>query len=233
MTLGSGAQVVVPNEQIVQLDPNNPFFAGDPARTRYFYAPSAFMLHRGEIVFAQRELVFSEMSAGITDHFSLMAGAAIPLEFINNGTGVNFDGGFKVGGDATDWLHLAGGAEALVLPSIGTIGLGFGSITFGRESTQLTVSGGVPFALSGNQGTLGDVLIVASGTVRVSEHFALLSENWIFPTGEVSGSLPFLISGGVRFMSTNLAADVGLFYAQGSPVPLPWVNFTYRWSSVW
>jgi hypothetical protein len=232
MTLSNGTKVVVPNEQIVQPDPKNPFLSDDPARTRYFYAPSAFMLHKGEIIFAQRELLFSEMSAGITDHVSVMAGGALPLWFLGNA--FNVDAGLKAGGDATDWLHLAAGAEILVVPVFGAVGFGFGSVTLGRESLQLTLSGGVPFSIQSGSQSLGDIIIVASAGVRMSEHFGLITENWILPTAQISGGdLPIVASGGVRFMTGNLAAEVGLLRFPSIPAPLPWVNFTYRWSSVW
>jgi hypothetical protein len=232
MTLDNGTQVVVPNGQIVTPDPRNPFLSDDPARTRYFYAPSAFMLHRGEIVFAQRELLFSELSAGITDHFSVMAGGAVPLWFVNSA--FNIDAGLKVGGDVAEWLHLAAGAETLVLPSFGSIGFGFGSMTWGPERLQLTVSGGVPFAIVSGSQSLGDVIIVVSGSFRVSEHFGFLTENWILPTAQIgTGDAPVVVAGGVRFMANNLAAEVGLLHVPSVSVPLPWVNFTYRWSSVW
>jgi hypothetical protein len=53
-----------------------------------------------------------------------------------------------------------------------------------------------------------------------------VSENWLLPG---DASTHFIGSGAVRFISQRLGVDVGLVFAQGSTVPLPWLDFTWNW----
>jgi hypothetical protein len=215
----------------------------DPNRTRYFYAPSAMTLRAGEGYFSQKELAFSAVAYGVTDHITVLAGSALPLWFVPDGYGINFVGGVKVGFQAMENLHLAAGAESLVLPIFGDgsgssfgggsgmLGAGFvfGTGTFGTRDQHLSLAVGKPFLFYGSSSLVGDVIVVASGSLRVLPNLSLITENWIFPTGSIgNGEIPMLNSAGIRIMGNRLAADVGLIRIPGTPVPMPWLDFTYN-----
>jgi hypothetical protein len=111
------------------------------------------------------------------------------------------------------------------------MGIGFGALTFGKADKQFTVSAGRPFVLSGNQNDLGDLVLVGSAQLRVSNSYALISENWIFPTVQsfTGSALPLSIHGlAFREIKDNGAFDFGFVGILGTPVLLPWVDWTYN-----
>ena len=86
----------------------------------------------------------------------------------------------KLGASVTDLIHLAVGAQTLVLPglsrvlgattsSIGLLGLAFGTFTYGTPDAHVSVSVGVPFAAdSGLGGVSGSPIFTLSGNLRVA-----------------------------------------------------------------
>lgn len=210
----------------------------DRNRTRYLYAPSAMMLKQGEGYVSQKELLFTSASVGVTDNLSLLAGAALPVWAV--GGGFHFIFAAKAGFSIGDNLHLAGGAESLVLPGLagtsGVAGAGFifGTVTVGNPSTHASLSVGRPFAFvtNGSSPNLGDVIIVASGNLRLSQRFGLVTENWIFPTLKVSSqdALPFMLNAlSARFLLDRWTLDVGAVRVHTIPFPVPWLDVAYSW----
>jgi hypothetical protein len=200
--------------------------APDPGRTRYLYSPSAFMLGEGEGYVSQTELLFTSVAYGLNDHLTVGVGTALPFLFSAGGKGMNFVGTVKAGGSVSEHLHLAVGAQGFLLPSAG-VGAGFlfGTATIGTPDAHLSLSAGPPFLADGGESDLGGLLYSVSGALRVSDGVALVTENWIIPGGEE----PFNVySGAVRFIGQKLAVDAGLVFLEGSPVALPWVDFTWR-----
>ncbi|MBI3181870.1 MAG: hypothetical protein HYZ28_06975 [Myxococcales bacterium] len=86
----------------------------DPTRTRYLYGPSAFMLKQGEVHFSQKELFFSSVGVGVSDHLSLQAESVLPALLLGV-DGLNAIVAVKGGLPVCDTLHLAAGAQALLL----------------------------------------------------------------------------------------------------------------------
>jgi hypothetical protein len=200
----------------------------DPNRTRYLYSPTGFMLRQWEGYVSQTELVATSAAIGLTDWLTVQAGTVIPvLVYSPQDTPLLL--ALKTGGAVTPWLHLAAGFQTLYVPSaseVGTAGLLYGTLTLGTEDLNLGVSAGPPFALSGSDGQLGDVLVSISGTWRVARSIALVSENWIVP---VEGETEAVVSGAVRFIGDRLGVDAGLLFVQGAGFPLPWLDFTWHW----
>lgn len=204
----------------------------DPNRTRYFYGPSAMTLRAGEGYFSQKELIFTSVAYGLTDHITVLAGTAVPGWFFPGGSGINFIGAVKAGFQVHDYIHVAAGAESLVLPGFGGVvggGFVFGSGTFGTRNFHATISAGKPFLFSSAAGNIGEVIVTASGSARLLPNLALVTENWFFPTATTYNSEPLMFNaGGLRFMGDHLAADIGLIRIPGSPIPVPWLDFTYN-----
>jgi hypothetical protein len=242
LSVAGAGEVVLARESVRSLERESSAEAGadgelwfqDRSRTRYLYAPSAFMLKQGEGYFSQTELLVSSVTYGLTDYLTLRAGSVVPALFLPEGEGVNFIGGLKVGGALSEQLHLAAGAEMLVLPGLetggGAIGLLFGSVTYGTPELHATLSVGRPVVVG--EGDLDDLplVIVPSGAWRMSRRLALVSENWVLPfQGEEKFSLVNALA--LRFLGEQWSADVGLIHDPEAPVPVPWLDFTYHFGT--
>jgi len=72
-----------------------------------------------------------------------------------------------------------------------------------------------------------------SGLCRIHPNVALVTDNVLFPLvnglGFSSFPLAMANSGGVRLMTRNLAADLGLILWPAAGIPIPWasVSFTF------
>ncbi len=64
--------------------------------------------------------------------------------------------------------------------------------------------------------------------MRVSRGLGIVSENWFFPNAD---GLEPVNSLGVRFIGDRLAVDAALIFISGSPIPIPWLDFTYHFGS--
>ncbi|WP_375772440.1 hypothetical protein NR798_16640 [Archangium gephyra] len=222
-------------ERNAQVRENGEIWFQDPNRTRYLYAPSGMMLRQGEGYFSQKELFFSSMSYGLTDHITVQAGAVLPA-WLLGAPGFNFIGGVKVGGSVGDRLHLAVGAQGLFLPGFGgttggAVGFVFGTATYGTADAHLSLGLGKPFTLfNGGGGLDSSVIGTLSGNVRLSQRVALVTENWLLASSGVSvnGQLPMLNSLAVRLFGESWAVDLGGIYVPGFPIPVPWLDFSYN-----
>lgn len=239
LQLATGDKLVLPRKSIksikqeaaVRNASGGSYRLNDPNRTRYLFSPSAFMMPKGEMSFSQQELLFSMFSAGLTNNFSVQVGAAVPGWFASGGGGFNFLLAVKMGGKVAQNFHIAGGIWAFtVLVDDGmTLGLPFLAVTIGNDDANVSINGSIPFGASSGEFHLGDLYwYTLSGSLRVADHIALISENWIFSFAESDNEGTQVVgSFGVRFMGRNLSADAALMFINGSEIPLPWVNFTY------
>jgi hypothetical protein len=232
LELEGGARVMVPAASIERIElaraGQSEVRSRDPNRTRYLYSPSGFMLKHGEGYVSQTELLVTSFAYGVTDHLTLGLGSSIPFLFVDNG--VNLVGTVKVGASVGEHVHLAAGAQGLWLPGLDagtTAGFVFGTVTLGTPDAHVGVSIGPPF-VAGKQNDLGDLLVSVSGVARVSEHIALVSENWIIPGG---GDTNLIASGAVRFIGQRLGVDAGLLFVEGADAPLPWLDFTWNFGA--
>lgn len=220
-------------EQHAQVRANGEVWFQDPNRTRYLYAPSAMMLRQGEGYFSQKELLFSSINYGLTDHITLQAGAILPAWLMDGG--FNFIGGVKVGGNVTERLSLAIGAQALVFPGLGTgfpggaAGLLFGTATYGTPDAHVSLALGTPFVFSSGEDVFTrDYIVALSGNVRLNQQLALVTENWLLPTVSAGSYLPMLNSLALRIFGEHWAVDLGGIRAPDTSFPIPWLDFSYN-----
>ena len=225
LPLASVAEVSLPLARPVGSGPAIKIQVRDPNRTRYFYSPSAMTLRAGEAYFSQKMLFFSSVGYGLTDNITVLAGAVLPAWLLDEDA-FNVIGAIKVGSEVSSDLHLAAGAEALIIPSRGSVGFLFGSVTAGTADAHATLSAGYPFALATTGGEVGGLLVTVSGNLRVSERLALITENWIL----VSSRTGVVSSAGVRWILGDSAFDLALLGSpsEGVVLPVPWVDYTYN-----
>jgi hypothetical protein len=214
------------------------FWFEDVSRTRYLFGPSALMLRGGQAYFSQKELVVSEFGYGISDNFTVLAGA-IPFAWFIPGAGLNFLVGAKVGMPVGGSVHLAAGFDTLVILFNGvsvTSGFVFGTATIAENNWHLSLSAGYPVAFNFQLGEFATTapIVTVSGNLRLSQNFGLVSENWIVLPPS-AGADPVLADGlSVRFLGERFSVDVGavLLWTPGQPLfipfPIPWLDFTYH-----
>lgn len=232
LELEGGARVLVPAASIERIELARAGQAEvrtrDPNRTRYLYSPSGFMLKQGEGYVSQTELLVTSVAYGLTDHLTVGLGTSIPFLFVEDG--VLLIGTVRVGGDVGEYVHLAAGAQGFWLPGVEsgtTVGLLFGTVTLGTPDLNIGLSGGPPFVAGDLANDTGPFMFAVSGTARLSEHFALVTENWILPSSDNA----YLLSGALRFISGRLGVDAGLLFPEGSEVPIPWLDFTWNFGA--
>ncbi|MCE4217912.1 hypothetical protein [Aquirufa antheringensis] len=190
--------------------------------TRYFFAPSAIPLKKGDKYYQNALFLVNSFQAGITDHFSIGGGLVVPFAlFITP----------KIGYQVADKVHVGGGilfATSLIGGLNFGVGTVYGSVTYGTKESNLTLNTGLG-AYNENTGLGRDdynwkfashPMFTLSGMTRVSNKVMLLTENWFFSNKTVNydANGQFLnettayngiLSGGVRILLERSAFDVG------------------------
>ena len=204
----------------------------DATRTRYLYGPSAMMLQGGEGYFSQKELLFSSLEVGLTNNISVRVESVLPLPLLYPGNGLNVFGTVKVGGSFSENLHLAGGVQLLVVQGSGInlAGIAFGAFTLGNPDLHGTLFAGYPF-VPGSGPFPGFMFISASGQLRLSRAWGLVTENWFLPgVPGISSGTSLINALALRFApSKYLVIDFGAVYLHGAMLPVPWLDFTFGW----
>lgn len=226
-----GVRSVIPADSIAEVreaaaDAKRAPWELDPNRTRYLYTPSGFMLPQGEGYVSQTELLLTTVAYGVTDWLTVGVGGVVPAWFASDG--FNLIGLVKIGASVTSWLHVAGTTQVFWAPSLDdatVAGLGFATVTLGSPDLHLGVSAGAPFVAGDIENDVGEAAFSVSGTWRVSNRIALVTENWFFPNQDSN----IVIDGlAVRFIGSRLGVDVGLIFATDLDIPVPWLDFTWN-----
>ena len=221
----SGVTVTMRREQIASLRPvegqlrNGEFRPADPNDTRLFFGPTGRALPRGQVYFGVYEFLLPFVQVGVTDRISI--GGGTPLVFFFGDEGfdrpfwitpkVQVFGGRRVQASVGVFQGFGGGTSA---------GIGYGVVTGGSRTGSVT--GGLGVAYNGD----GDrtVIMMAGGDRQVGRHVKLVTENYVWQSGNG------IVSAGVRFFGERLSADVALGVPVGADMDafaFPVVNFVY------
>lgn len=210
----------------------------DPGVSRYFYAPSAILPEKGKLTLSQKELIFTSVSYGLTDHVAVVGGAVVPAWFPGFYHGIL---GVKAGYSFSKKTHLAGGFETMAGGADGNFGsitLPFATFTYGDNYANATINVGKPFAWEpkgrNSFEETSSFIVSPSAYYRITEEFALLSENWFFidqiaPGDEGADESIFAFSGMVRFVGEKMTADLGFMVLPDVEFPFPLLSFSYSW----
>lgn len=192
------------------------FWKDDPNPTRLFFGPTARPLEKGAVYLGVYELFLPFVQVGVTDRFSI--GGGTPLVF----------GG---GGGRPFWLtpkftvvsrprtQVAVGAMHIANVDGDSLGIAYGAVTQGSRDSAVTLGLGVAYARYENR---SPPVVMLGVEHRVHRSVKLVSENYAFQGGG-------LVSGGVRFLSGRLSADLALAAPLGvdEVVVFPMVNFVW------
>lgn len=195
----------------------------NPQSTRYFFAPNAIGIPKGEGYYQNTWILLNNVNYGVSDHFSLGAGT-VPI-FLFGAPAVPIWLLPKISiSTPQENLHLAGGAMlgGVLADAGGLGGVLYGSATVGNRDHNATL--GLGYGYSG--GGISDTPVInVSGMTRVSRSTYLISENYFFPGEDGGGILSF----GVRWAPENFAVDFGLFRPlaeTGDFIAAPWLGVT-------
>ena len=182
--------------------------------TRYFFGPSGIPIKKGKGYYQNVLVVANFVNYGIANNISIGGGleffstvvAGNPIWFLTP----------KVGFDISENVHVGGGFIMAGLAGEGTATLGYGVFTLGHAETNLSVGVGYGFV----DGELSDYpAIMISGTHRISNSIALLSENYWLDTSS------FGIHG-IRILSKTNSFDIGVIVIPDEYTPtLPYVGY--------
>jgi len=181
-------------------DYDGKFSFANPHDTRYFFGPSGIPIKKGKGYYQNVMVTTNFVNVGLTNNVSIGGG----FEFISTVTGnpVWFLTP-KLGFEVAKNVHVGGGVIVAGIAADDIISLGYGVVTLGNTETNLTVGGGYGFG-NGEISTFPTIMI--SGTHRVSNGLALLSENYIIP---IDGNTTYLGIHGLRLLSKKNAFDIG------------------------
>jgi len=195
------------------------FSFANPHDTRYFFGPSGIPIKKGKGYYQNIYVTTNFVNVGLTDNISVGGGFEFistlvirePIWFLTP----------KVGFEVSENVHIGGGVLVAGIAADGFVSLGYGVVTLGSTETNLTVGGGYGI---GN-GELSEFpTIMISGTHRVSNGLALLSENYILP---INGNTIYLGIQGVRLLSKKNSFDIGVVVSPefGFITALPYVGY--------
>lgn len=196
----------------------------NPQSSRYFWAPNAYSLKKGEGYYQNIWVLWNQVSYGFTDNFSLGAGI-IPL-FLFAGTPTPIFILPKISIPIQkDKFNISAGAlvGTIIGESESTFGILYGNTTVGSRDNNVTFGLGYGFA--------GDVwasspMINIDGMFRLSSRGYFITENYYVNTG---GSGAAVISLGGRWIIKKAALDFGLFLPVANTekfIAVPWLGFT-------
>jgi len=180
---------------------NGKFSFANPHDTRYFFGPSGFPIKKDKGYYQNVLVTANFVNYGITKSISIGGG----FEFISTVQGHPI--WFltpKAATDISENIHIGGGFIMAGFAAEGTATLGYGVFTYGDAETNLSVGIGYGYI----DGELSDSpAIMISGTHRVSNNIALLSENYVFPNN--TGETVYFGIHGIRILSRKNSFDIG------------------------
>jgi small nuclear ribonucleoprotein (snRNP)-like protein len=188
--------------------------------TRYFFGPSAIPIKQGKGYYQNVLLTSNFINIGLLKNVSIGGGFEFisllldsPIWFLTP----------KVGFKVSENSHVGGG---FIMAGIGieeTATLAYGVYTFGSSETNLTVGAGYGL-ISGNFSNRPTIML--SGTHRVGNNLALLTENYFIPIGTSTNYTGIL---GLRVLAPKNSFDFGLVFGPqiSDFIPaLPFVGYT-------
>jgi hypothetical protein len=169
----------------------------NPHDTRYFFGPTGIPIKDKKGYYQNVLLTTNFVNYGITKNISIGGGFEFISTILRNPIWFLTP---KIGFDVSNNVHVAGGVLVAGFVGEGSATLGYGVFTYGNSETNLSLGIGYGF-MSGELSQNPAIMI--SGTHRLSNGIALLSENYIIP------NVGFLGIQGIRIMSNKNSFDIG------------------------
>jgi hypothetical protein len=211
----------------------------NPNDTRYFFAPTARPLGRGNGYLQDVAILIGGANYGVSDNISLGFMASL-IPFIDV-TQQLLAFTPKIGFNITDNISLGGGGVYLSGAGLAQMGVIYGVSTFGTSDTNLSLALGGAYGNISRGGAFKPVKAqeVVQGTAaigmvggmhRIFETVSIVTENWMI-YDSVSQKNTYMISWGFRFFGEVSSWDFGIVYPIIPTVdtfPVPYVDFVWK-----
>ena len=208
----------------------------NPHATRYFFAPSAINLEKGEGYYQNAYLIFNSFNVGVTDNFSIGGGLEILSLFgsmvSNNDFAPIFFVTPKLSFKASDKFHYGMGVFYVNAPRIFSdderegAGITYAMGTYGDSNRNITLGAGLAFV---GAEFSSEPIITACALSRISRRTAFVTENWLLAN---NGTINAVYSYGFRFFGEKIAVDLGFInnaqIASALLLGVPYVDFTIK-----
>ncbi|MBK6363506.1 MAG: hypothetical protein IPL63_15205 [Saprospiraceae bacterium] len=201
------------------------YWPKNPHSSRYFFSPSGYGLRKGEGYYQNAWIFFNQVSYGFSDYFTMGVGM-IPTflfgatEFMPIWITPKFNFEYKNGKGAFG----AGSILFTTLGENGSVGILYGSNTFGTRDKQLTI--GLGWGYSSGGGFSNYPTVNVSGLIRTSKKWAFVTENYFLSVED--GGL--ILSAGARYMAKNIAIDLAgarpVFQDLDGFFIIPWLSIS-------
>lgn len=224
--------ITLPANQVVQVKTirsqeivDGQYWPENPHATRYLFGPNGYGLRKGEGYYSNTWIFFNQLSFGFTDNFTVGAGVIPLFLFAGAPTPIWITPKFSFPIKKDQVNVGVGGLFATVLGGDegGSFGIAYGQLTLGSRDRNVNI--GLGYGYAGNDWANTPTLSF-SGVYRAGKRFALISENYLFDTGN---SNTILLSGGGRYLGDRLAID-GAFIiptrTEGSLFAIPWLGIS-------
>ncbi len=150
----------------------------NPNATRYFFAPSAITLEKGEGYYQNVYVLANTANFGLTDNVTLGGGVVLPFAYYITP---------KFGKEVYKNVHLGGGVLYSLLPSFEDesgfthLGIAYGLATYGTIEHNATIGVGYGFSHTSAEGykSMDKPIITINGMTRVSRRVSIVTENWM------------------------------------------------------
>ena len=208
---------------------NGEYWFPNPNTTRLLFAPTGRMLKKGEGYFSDYMVFFPGIAYGLTDRITIGGGMSLIPSVKFNEQVFYFTP--KIAVVHVNKFTLAVGA-LIARAGLGnddsnvsnsgdnrTFSIPYVVSTYGGDNGSVT--GGVGYGYADGKLTKRPALMFG-GDKRLARRFAIVSENYVFPSSGDGG----LISLGARFLGEKLSGDFGLFRILGvsDGVTFPYVG---------
>lgn len=221
---------------------NGHFWPENPHSTRYFWAPSALPLRKGEAYYQNAYIFVNSVSVGVTDQFTMGGGFVLnptfrdwqvlfitpKISFPSQGN-VTFGAGVIAVGVFNrqytyDYQNPYSSRSSRIKTNLA--GIAYGNVTFG--DVERNTSLGLGWAFANDEFSARPVLNV-SHMKRIGKKTGFVTENWIIVPGGGDSALA-LLSGGVRIFGERTSVDLALWVPAGvgSFVVIPYVDFVLK-----
>lgn len=165
----------------------------NPHPSRYFYTPSALPMDKGEVYIQTVYGAVYQVQFGITDRFSLGATTTIV------GTPLALTTKYSIPVDEKNTFAVGGLAGFVGWGSRVSLGIGFGTYTYGTKESNITLGAGLGWVRDGdvaNYGPTGERISPFSettstgifsiaGNKRLSRNLSIMGEFWYVPESRI------------------------------------------------